>query len=1198
VADSTSRAGAVVRPLIAAGSLLGLAACAMVWGMRTVGPSAFMPHGYCYLWNPLVLWLNVISDALITLSYYCIPVVLIYFARRNRELPFTRIFWMFGAFILACGTTHLMEVWNIWHASYLAAGFLKAATALVSVLTAAMLIPLVPKVMSMPGQIHLLDTNRRLEHEIAERKRFDAPIETPVRRRVAAGFAIAVLLTIFVGLASWRGTQRAEQDAYWVSHTHEVMEAIQRTTRHVSETGTSARAFALTGEEALLANYQTARDKIPGDEDALRRLTADSASQGRRIEVLGAQVKTALDFAAGIIARRRSSGAYSGNRDALEIEKLLDGVRATTHEMYAEEVRLLGERAPRMHAGQRLARAIALLSTLLGVGLWVLAKAAVSRQIAISERARSQLSSLNAELEQRVEQRTAAMHAETVERKRVSELRERLAAIVDSSDDAIMSKDLNGTIDAWNRGAEELFGYAATEAIGHSMLMLFPPDRAIEESDILGRIRRGEAMDHFETVRVRKDGTKINVSATVSPIRDASGVIVGASTIARDITERKRVEEALAEQKYALDQHAIVATTDVQGTITYVNDKFCEISKYSRDELIGKNHRILNSGHHPQEFFKEMYQTIARGQVWRGEIRNRAKNGSIYWVDTTIVPLLDAAGKPRQYMTIRAEITERKRAEETLAEHARVLDLTTAMVREIDGNITLWSGGAEQLYGYSREEAVGHISHQLLQTRFPDSLPQMEAELAKTGRWEGELEHRKKDGGRVFVASMQTVYRDEKGHAIRVLEANTDITQRKQAEDKLASQAEELSRQTEDLLRTQEALHEKSRMFQLVLNSMGEGLVAADENGQFLLWNQAAETMLNGGPTAIPKERWSEHYGAYLVDGVTLVPADQLPLVRAIAGEECETELIMRPPGTGKTKWVDATAHPLRDDTGASKGGVVVLRDATQRKYDEQKIRQLNDELEMRVVQRTAELQAANKELEAFTYSVSHDLRAPLRHINGFTRILVEDFGPVLPADAQQHLQRIEQGTSRMGRLIDELLALTRVGRQSLSLQVTGLDSVVQEIMTMLEPESEGRQVEWKIAQLPFVECDPTLIRQVFQNLISNALKYSRPRSPAVIEIGQTENNGRQAIFVRDNGVGFSMKYADKLFGVFQRLHRAEDFEGTGVGLATVHRIIQKHGGQIWADAELDRGATFYFTLGSPSGTAETGTAATAGGQA
>ncbi|HEV2112727.1 MAG TPA: CHASE3 domain-containing protein, partial [Terriglobales bacterium] len=231
------------------------------------------------------------------------------------------------------------------------------------------------------------------------------------------------------------------------------------------------------------------------------------------------------------------------------------------------------------------------------------------------------------------------------------------------------------------------------------------------------------------------------------------------------------------------------------------------------------------------------------------------------------------------------------------------------------------------------------------------------------------------------------------------------------------------------------------------------------------------------------------------------------------------------------------------------------------------------------IEQRRAELERANAELEAFSYSVSHDLRSPLRHIDGYSNILLEDFASVLPAEAQGLLSRIREGTGRMGRLIDELLNLGRIGRKPLRLEITGLNSLVEEVRNDLATETAGRQVEWRIAQLPFIECDAALMKQVFLNLLSNALKYSRPRAPAVITVGQKEIDGGTALFVRDNGVGFNPQYAGKLFGVFQRLHRTEDFEGTGVGLATVARILQRHGGRIWAEAELDRGATFYFTV-------------------
>jgi light-regulated signal transduction histidine kinase (bacteriophytochrome) len=284
----------------------------------------------------------------------------------------------------------------------------------------------------------------------------------------------------------------------------------------------------------------------------------------------------------------------------------------------------------------------------------------------------------------------------------------------------------------------------------------------------------------------------------------------------------------------------------------------------------------------------------------------------------------------------------------------------------------------------------------------------------------------------------------------------------------------------------------------------------------------------------------------------------------------------------GSVYWVDTTIVPNLTKDGKPRQFVAIRADITDRKQAQEEVQRLNDELEQRVVQRSAQLEAANKELEAFTYSVSHDLRAPLRHISGFSKILTEGYSADLPEEARHLIKRIEDGTHRMGQLVDDLLNLARVGRRDLSLQATGFKSLVEEVIVGLEPEIGNRRIEWKIGDMPYVDCDPALMKQVFQNLLANAVKFTRPRECAVIEVGQARREGLSTVFVRDNGVGFSMKYADKLFGVFQRLHRMEDFEGTGVGLATVQRIIQKHGGRIWGEAELDRGATFYFTMANP----------------
>ncbi len=245
-----------------------------------------------------------------------------------------------------------------------------------------------------------------------------------------------------------------------------------------------------------------------------------------------------------------------------------------------------------------------------------------------------------------------------------------------------------------------------------------------------------------------------------------------------------------------------------------------------------------------------------------------------------------------------------------------------------------------------------------------------------------------------------------------------------------------------------------------------------------------------------------------------------------------------------------------------------------------QQILELNQNLEARVAQRTAALDDANKELEAFSFSVSHDLRAPLRHIHGFADLLDKAMSPPLRADARELAGRILVATRQMNRLIDALLDFARTSRKELTLAEVDLERLLDEVIEGTRSETENRQIVWRRSRLPRVLGDATLLRQVLINLLSNAIKYSRTRTPAVIEIGTRAGRADEVvIFVRDNGVGFDLRSASELFGVFRRLHRADEFEGTGIGLANAHRIVTRHGGTIWADATIDRGATFYFSL-------------------
>jgi PAS domain S-box-containing protein len=641
------------------------------------------------------------------------------------------------------------------------------------------------------------------------------------------------------------------------------------------------------------------------------------------------------------------------------------------------------------------------------------------------------------------------------------------------------------------------------------------------------------------------------------------------------MTDRAQAETELRKSEAQL--HTIVENLDEGVIVSDLNGRFLQwnraalklhgYSGFDRDrrrvtELID-TFELSTLGGKPVPVEQWPLARILRGENLRDLALSARRIGAnwerVFNYGGTLVH--DANGQPLMAILTIGDITERKRAERMLRQsEARIravlesaLDCVIAMDHE--GKIIEFNPAAEKTFGYRREETIGRLLADLI---IPPSLRERHRQGLSHYLATGdapvlgkhlELTAVRRDGSEFPVELAITRIGDQEPPMFTGF--IRDITDRKRSEEML--------RASEEQYRT---------LFESNPNPMW---VFDSETLSFLAVNAAAV----------------KHYGYSEEEFLAMTiknirPPEDIPslmanLSQASSGLDESTQWRHRKKN-GALIDVEVTSHELM--WRGRRANLVLISDITARKRAEEGIRQLNVELEERVKQRTAELEAANKELEAFSYSVSHDLRAPLRAVDGFSQAVLEDYGARLPPEARHYLQTVREGAQRMGVLIDDLLAFSRLSRLPLRKQSVDTAKLVHDSLEQLESERDRRNIDLRIGDLPSCHGDPALLKQVWINLLSNALKYTRHRQCAIVEVGGARQNGEAAYFVRDNGTGFDMQYAHKLFGVFQRLHRAEEFEGTGVGLAIIQRIIHRHGGRVWAEAAVDRGATFHFTVG------------------
>jgi len=751
----------------------------------------------------------------------------------------------------------------------------------------------------------------------------------------------------------------------------------------------------------------------------------------------------------------------------------------------------------------------------------------------------------------------------------VRRVRERLQLVVDAVPAMLAYADAKRRFVFVNSAYEQLTGRAPADTVGRPVREVLGEEiyRLIEP--YMNRAYAGEHVE-FERQNRRRDDEVRDLRIQYAPDRDASGKVQGIVGLVSDVTELKSAQRRVAASEARFRSVAELSSdwiweTDAAHRFTFVSSGIERTLDLPPESVLGKTRWELDF-EDVSESQWAAHRAVLEARQPFGDLRLKRRNraGRMSYQSISGRPVFGEDGAFLGYRGVGQDITAQIEAELALrAERDRLSHVLEAMgeglsILDARGNYVLVNAAAERIVGAAREQFIGRHFRSVPWKRLPlggdrASVPEDTFERLRSG---AQKEHgpaayllERTDGTQRIVSHHSVRLEDEAGHFAGVVATYADITERVKTEGRN----------------------------QLFLAHSLDGYWMVDMEGRILEVNHALCDLLGYGEHELIGRSSLE-----LAVGRTPEQLrERLAQVRTQGSARYESEGRRK---DGSVIQIEASATYLPIE-----GGRVCLfyRDITERKRAERvlaehkgRIEELNVDLERRVEERTAALTAAYREMESFSYTVSHDLRAPLRAISGFSHILLEDFRGEIPAEAQRLLGRVAQNAERMGSLIDGLLEFGRLSRQPLRLQRIDPADVVREVIEEQAHAREGREVEIRVGDMPECRADRVLLKQVYANLVSNALKFTRLRKKARIEAGAITMGLGPVYYVRDNGTGFDMQYAKKLFHMFERLHSPAEFEGNGVGLALVRRIVERHGGEVWADSALDRGATFFFRLG------------------